>query len=56
MHHAKLGELFKDFQSSFELEERFTGFGVKRLIGGVPEGGVLGFHLIVFLLPSNDES
>ena len=25
---------------TFELEERFTGFGVRRLVGGVLEGSV----------------
>ena len=48
MHCAKLGEPSKYFWSSFELEKRFTGYGVRRLVGGVPEGGVLGLHLVVF--------
>ena len=37
VHGAQLGESPKDFRRSFELAECFSGFGVRRSSGTVPE-------------------
>ena len=48
MHGAQLGESPKDFGTTFELAERFAGFGIGRLRGAAPKSCLEGQGLVDF--------